>query len=85
MLRCLPFKQMLVLTRPWSLPNFGLGLVVLHEAHLSLERSFVLFCDDLIATDRQKNLHEMHMHKIYLSNSNEISLLKLRDKCGVYG
>jgi hypothetical protein len=75
--------QMLVLTRPWALPNFGLVLVVLHDVHLSLERSFVSFWDDLIATDR-KNLHEMHMHKIYLSSSNDISLLKLRDKCGVY-
>jgi hypothetical protein len=82
MLRCLPFKQMLVLTRPLALPNFGLGLVVLHDVHLSLERSFVLFWDNLVATDRKK-LHEMHMHNIYLSNSNDISLLKLRDKCGV--
>jgi hypothetical protein len=32
---------------------------------------------------RQENLHEMHMHKFYLSNSYEISLLKPRDKCGV--
>jgi hypothetical protein len=53
MLRCLPFKQMLVLARPWSLPNFGLGLVVLHDVHLSLEQSFVLFRDDLVATDRK--------------------------------
>jgi hypothetical protein len=66
MLRCLPLKQMLVLTRPWALPNFGLGLVVLHDGHLSLERSFVSFRDDLVATDR--NLQEMHMHKIYLFN-----------------
>jgi hypothetical protein len=53
MLRCLPFKQMLVLTRPWALPNFGLGLVVLLDGHLSLERSFVSFRDDLVATDRK--------------------------------
>jgi hypothetical protein len=53
MLRCLPFKQMLVLTMPWALPNFGLGLVVLHEVHLSLERSFVSFRDDLVAIDRK--------------------------------
>jgi hypothetical protein len=53
MLRCLPFKQMLVLTRPWALSNFGLGLVVPHDVHLSLEQSFVLFRDDLVATDRK--------------------------------
>jgi hypothetical protein len=53
MLRGLPFKQMLVLTRPWALPNFGLGLVVLHDVHLSLKRSFVLFRDDLVATVRK--------------------------------
>jgi hypothetical protein len=53
MLWCLPFKQMLVLTRPWALPNFGLGLVVLHDVHLSLERSFVSFRDDLVAIDRK--------------------------------
>jgi hypothetical protein len=47
---------MLVLTRPWALPNFGLGLVVLHDVHLSLERSFISFGVDLVATDR--NLHE---------------------------
>jgi hypothetical protein len=53
MLWCLPFKQMLVLTRPWALPNFGLGLVVLHDVHLSLERSFVLFRDDLVITNKK--------------------------------
>jgi hypothetical protein len=45
--------QMLVLTRPWALLNFGLGLVVLHEVHLSLEWSFVSFWDDLIVSDRK--------------------------------
>jgi hypothetical protein len=53
MLRCLPFKQMLVLTRLWALPNFGSGLVVLHDVHLSLEQCFVLFRDDLVATDKK--------------------------------
>jgi hypothetical protein len=53
MLQCLPFKQMLVLDRPWALPNFGLGLVVLHDVHLSLEHSFILFWNDLVRTDRK--------------------------------
>jgi hypothetical protein len=52
MLQCLPLKQVLVLARPWALPNFGLGLVVLHDVHLSLEQSFVSFRDDLVATNR---------------------------------
>jgi hypothetical protein len=53
MLWCLPFKQVLVLARPWALPNIGLGLVVLQDVHLSLEQSFVLFRDDLVGTDRK--------------------------------
>jgi hypothetical protein len=53
MLYCMTFKQMLVLTRPWALPNFGLGLVVLHGVHLTLEWSFILFWEDLFVQFKQ--------------------------------
>jgi hypothetical protein len=83
MLLCLPFKQVLVLARPWALPNIGLGLVVLQDVHLSLERSFVSFQDDLVAIDR--NFYTRCICIRFICSINKISLLKLRNKCGVYG
>jgi hypothetical protein len=83
MLWCLPFKRMLVLTRPWALQTW-FGSVVFQRCS-RLPRTVLRLVSGRARSYRREVLHEMHMHKIYLSNLNKISLLKLSDKHGVYG
>ena len=53
----LAFKRMLVLTRPWALPNFGLGLVVL-QRHSLLPRMILHLVPGRTRNYRQGVLHE---------------------------
>ena len=59
----LAFKRMLVLTRPWALPNFGLGLVVL-QRHSLLPRMILHLVPGRTRNYCRKATREMHMHVI---------------------